>query len=71
MPKCIHNRPLALSIHGGFGIEWCQDCGAFRRLSFGTAKSGLTSTATEWKEPTGAPPDPDLLQSEIPTPSSP
>lgn len=56
MAKCTHSNPQAVNIYGGEGIEWCPDCGAFRRVSFKSAKSGggpVTSDA--WHTPKQVP----------------
>lgn len=63
MPECLHPRPTCLSIYAGRGIEWCPDCGAFRRVLFLTAREGMGVRRDEWAIPRQV--DPDLLQSEL------
>jgi hypothetical protein len=53
--KCTHTTPQAVNIYGGEGIEWCPDCGAFRRVSFKTAKSGNQMSADAWHTPKQVP----------------
>jgi len=44
-----------VSIYGGQGIEWCPDCGAYRRVTFKTAKRGGGATTQEdWHIPSQA-----------------
>lgn len=63
MPECNHTRPLSLSIYAGRGIEWCPDCGAFRRVLFLSARDGMGVQRDEWVVPKQA--DPELIQSDL------
>ena len=37
---CKHTNREAIHIHGGEGIVWCPNCGAYRLLTFKTTKQG-------------------------------
>jgi hypothetical protein len=63
MPECLHPRPTCLSIYAGRGLEWCPDCGAFRRVLFLTAREGMGVRRDKWAVPRQV--DFDLLQSEL------